>query len=181
MIQCLRKNLLYSEKRVRDILFRAARQEMSWHLQNQSTVMLARLAREIESLGRQWGADAAVEVTNWHMPTKAVVNTMLRAGVLLAADHRPIPPGLSANAAAIAALAPDFETRSEVFLVEFLIRKLGDVTTRDHKAMAHALLRQFDPNVPMDDMEDHISVLISRLEGSVVLTEDGLYSPVASA
>lgn len=166
---------------MRDLLFRAVRQEMTWRKESQSAVMLARFAREIEALGREWGPAAGVESNNWHMPIKAVINTMIRAGVLLDIDGEPIAAGVGANAAAIASVDDNFENRCEAFLVEFLIRRLGDVTVRDHRALAHALLRQFDPNVPMDDLEDHIAVLISRLEGKITLTEDGLYVPVEIA
>lgn len=178
MIDCLRKNLLYSDKRMRDIFFRATRKLIGQHERDGTSEMLSRFTRELESTGRAWGTAEGVEANNWDMPAKAVVNTMVRAGVLFDQRSNPIQAGVGANAAAISAISESFEQRCEVFLIEFLIRKLGDVTVRDHKALAHALLRQFDPNIAIGDLEDHVVFLISHLESSVALTEDGLYTPI---
>ena len=53
---------------------------------------------------------------------------------------------------------------TEAYLIEFLIAKLGDISIRDHKALAHALFRQFDPSVSMEDLEDRVDRL-RRPEG----------------
>jgi hypothetical protein len=177
MIHCLRSNLLYSDKRMRDILFRAASHVVRLRTGSSDTVMLSRLTREMEVIGREWGTQDRIESNNWDMPAKAVVNTMIRAGVLFDRHGTPIPAGVGANASAIAGIADQFEDRCEAFLIEFLIRKLGNVTTRDHKALAYALFRRFDPSVLIEDLEDRAIVLISRLEGSVILADDGLYIP----
>ena len=50
-----------------------------------------------------------------------------------------------------------------------LIDWLGNVTTRDHKALAHALFRQFDPGVPLYDLEDRVVILLARLADEVEL------------
>ncbi len=175
MIQCLRDSLLYSEKRPRDLLFRAAEEIVQASATAGDGVMLARLTLEMEALGRAWCVAEGFEANNWAMQARAVVNTMVRAGVLLDEQGQSVRDGIGANAAIVCGLSPGFQERSEAFLVHFLIRKLGDVSTRDHKAIAHALLRRFDPNIPIADLEDYIVVLISRLEGFVSLTEAGLY------
>ncbi len=61
-------------------------------------------------------------------------------------------------------------------MLEFLIRTLGDVTTRDHRALAHALFRQFDRSIPMEDFEDRVAILLATLAGRVTLRDDGTYA-----
>jgi hypothetical protein len=50
-----------------------------------------------------------------------------------------------------------------------LIERLGDVGTRDHMALAHALFRQFDRGVPMEDLEDRVVILLAQLAQHVEL------------
>ena len=61
-------------------------------------------------------------------------------------------------------------------MIEFLIEKLGDVSTRDHKALAHALFRQFDPSISMEDFEDRVVILLATLADRLVLYDNGTYA-----
>ncbi len=63
-------------------------------------------------------------------------------------------------------------------MIEFLIAKLGNISIRDHRALAHALFRQFDPSVSMEDLEDRVVLLLATLAGRVCLRQDGVYSIV---
>lgn len=173
MIQCLRKNILYADKRSRDILFLAIEQVLDAN--RGDGLMLSRLTREAAAFARPIGELAGIDV-NWDMASKAVINAMLQSGVLMGADGTTVPVGVSALAAKVASLKAGYVDAVEAFLVEFLIRKLGDVTTRDHKALAHALFRQFDPNVLLGDLEDRVVLLIATLADSVILSADGVYS-----
>jgi hypothetical protein len=124
MIQCLREQLLYSEKRMRDILFRGARVAVNTRFRDGSTVSLSRLTREMEFFGRVMGEREGIEANaDWETAAKAVVNTMVRAGVLLGRRRLPV---LAGNGAPVTDLAEDFESRCEAFLVEFLMCRLGD-------------------------------------------------------
>jgi hypothetical protein len=177
MIQLLRRNLLYSEKRVRDVLFAAVRETLEINAGNGTAVTLFRLTREAAALSRERGERAGTESGNWEMAAKAVLNTMLHARVLLDSGGRIVLPGVGAHAAEIAGVRDGYERTSEAFLLEFLIRKLGDVSTRDHTALAHALLRQFDARVPIYELEDQVVMLLAKLPGSIILAEDGTYLP----
>ena len=176
MIQVLRPNLLYSEKRARDILFLAVAEIVAESRAGGSTVILSKLTREAAAYGRQWGERAGMATVNWEMAAKAVLNTMLSSGVLLDSNGEVVVPGVGAQAAGIGGVRTGYEQISEAYLVEFLIRKLGDVSTRDHKTLAHALFRQFDPGVPIDDLEDRVVLLLATLSSSVTLSEHGTYS-----
>ncbi len=82
----------------------------------------------------------------------------------------------SAQASTVGALREGFRELSEAFLLEFLIRRLGDVTTRDHTALAHALFRQFDPRVRRGDLEDRVVILLARLSDRIALSGDAYCS-----
>ena len=97
---------------------------------------------------------------------------MLSAGALLTPDGEPIVPGITAQATPVGALMDRSRDVTEAFLLQVLIERLGDVTTRDHTALAHALFRQFDRAVPLEDLEDRVVILLARLADEVELAGD---------
>lgn len=171
MIECLRAELLYSEKRARDFLFSAVELLLS-EQDPGSPLILSRLTREAASRARAAAENAGYEFTNWDTASKAVVKAMLNAGVLISPDGTPIPTGITAQATAVARLAPHYQDLTEAFLIEFVVRSLDDVTTRDHTALAHALFRQFDPAIAIDDLEDRVVILLAMLADRVELRNE---------
>jgi hypothetical protein len=173
MGDCLRKELLYSEKRPRDILFRMIEQIVS-ETSDEGTDLkiLSRLTRDAAARARQHGEESGFEFGHWETAAKAVVKSMLCAGVLLTSTGESIPPGITAQATPVAALRDRYQDLTEAFLLRVLIERLGDVTTRDHKALAHALFRQFDRGVPLEDLEDRVVILLAQLAGGVELTNE---------
>ena len=89
--------------------------------------------------------------------------------------------GITAQAAPVAGLRDDFRDRTEAFLLAVLIERLGDVTVRDHRALAHVLFRQFDPGVPVGDLEDRVVVLLAQLADRVDLQGDRYVARAARA
>jgi hypothetical protein len=172
MADCLRRDLLYSEKRPRDALFRVIEAIVAEQAQTGETRILMRLTRDAASRARQQAHRAGFEFHHWDTASKAVVKAMLSAGVLLDAEGTPIPLGITAQATPVAGLREKYQDVTEAFLLEALIQRLGDVTTRDHKALAHALFRQFDRDVPIEDMEDRVVILLAQLADRVELRED---------
>jgi hypothetical protein len=170
MRDCLRSELLYSDKRPRDLLFNAV-EDILQH-GNPGPMMLSRLTREAASRARLDAERAGFDFQHWDTAAKAVLNAMLMAGVLQSADGTLILPGVAAHATVVAALRPDYRDATEAFLLEFLIRRLGDVSTRDHTALAHALFRQFDPTVLIEDLEDRVVILMARLAGRIELRNE---------
>ena len=175
MGDCLRRELLYSEKRPRDILFREIELIVADAGDGDDPKILSRLTREAAARARQRADEAGFRFGLWDTASKAVVKAMLFAGVLLAADGQPIPPGITAQATPVAALKPRYQDITEAFLLRFLIDRLGDVTTRDHTALAHVLFRQFDRGVPLEDLEDRVVILLAQLADDVEL-RDEVYS-----
>jgi hypothetical protein len=167
MLDCMRRELLYSEKRPRDFIF-AAIDELLREPGRQPTI-LARLTREATACARRRATAAGMEFGNWDMAGQAVVRAMLGAGAFLTPRGEVIPAGVEALATPVGSVREAFRDLAESFLLEFLIGRLGDVTVRDHTALAHVLFRQFDPNVSMADQEDRVAVLLARLSGRIEL------------
>jgi hypothetical protein len=173
MGDCLRKELLYSEKRPRDILFRAIEQIVSeTSAEGTPPKILSRLTRDAAARARQQAGESRFEFDHWETASKAVVKAMLGAGALLTSAGEPIPPGITAQATPVAALKDRYQDLTEAFLLQVLIDRLGDVTTRDHTALAHALFRQFDRGVPLEDPEDRVVILLAQLAGVVELADE---------
>jgi len=172
MRDCLRRELLYSEKRPRDILFRAIDHIVAEGAERGEPKIVSRVTREAAARARQEAEESGFVFGPWDQTSRAVVKAMLSAGVLLNGGGAPIPADITAQATPVAALRDGYVNLTEEFLLRFLIERLGDVTTRDHTALAHALFRQFDRGVPLDDLEDRVVILLAQLAGQVELTGD---------
>jgi hypothetical protein len=181
MINCLRDRFIYSEKRARDMVFCAVEEILRGGSTGSRCLILSRLMREAANNARREAQQTGFEFSNWDTTSRAVINAMLAAGVLLTHNETRIPTGVAALGTAIAGLKEDYRDRTEAYLLEFLIRNLGDVSARDHKALAHALFRQFDRSIPMDDLEDRVAILLATLDGRVTLRDDGMYAVIGDA
>ena len=166
-MDCMRRELLYSEKRPRDFMFAAIDELL--HEPGRVATILSLLTRDATAFARRRAAVAGVEFGNWDMVGKAVVRAMLGAGALLTPRGEVIPPGVEALATPVGSARETFRDLTESFLLEFVIGRLGDVTVRDHTALAHALFRQFDPNVSMADQEDRVAILLARRSDRIEL------------
>jgi hypothetical protein len=172
MADCLRTTLLYSEKRPRDALFRILGQLLKEQERIGPPMILSRLTREAARRARYRAERVGFEFHHWDTTAKAVINAMLCAGVLVGTDGVPIPPGITAQATPVGGLVDRYEDLTEAFLLETLVRRLGDVTTRDHRSLAHALFRQFDRDVSLEDLEDRVVILLAQLADRVELHDD---------
>jgi hypothetical protein len=170
MVNCLREELLYTEKRPRDMLFAAIARTVADA--PEGTLIVARLTREAAARARSEAEGVGFQFANWNTAAKAAVNALLSSESLLDPSGEPIATGVAAHAAVVGSLREDYEDRTEAFLLEVLLRRLGDVTVHDHTALAHALFRQFDPNVPMHDLEDRVAILLARLADRVTMDGD---------
>ena len=173
MASALRSAFLYSEKRARDCVFSATESVL---LTVTPAPTLATLIRSTLQAARDRARLIQYDLLNSETVTRAVFNAMLRADVLLDSDGNSIRVDLRAYDTRVRSLAPDFRVRTEAFLLEFLIGTLGDVGIRDHLALAHVLFRQFDPNVPVTEMEDRLVTMLAAMDDRIELSPAGLYS-----
>jgi hypothetical protein len=167
MVHCLKGEFLYSDKRARDLIFNAVEQA----LRDDETgpMMVSQLTREAVARARAEADRSRFVFANWETAGRAVINAMLCAGVLLTPERTPIRREVGAHAAVVGGVCEYYRDATEAFLVEFLIRRIADITTRDHTALAHALFRHFDDRVPMDYFEDRVAILIASLADRVEL------------
>ncbi|MFN2570900.1 MAG: hypothetical protein ABR537_04705 [Gemmatimonadales bacterium] len=170
MADCLRRERVYSEKRPRDLLFAAI--ERLVEERRATPVIVSRLTREAAARARQQADASGFTFLHWDTVSRAVVKAMLGAGALLTADGRPIAPGITAQANVVAGVDERFRDLTEAFLLEVVITRLMDVTMRDHTALAHALFRQFDRSVPIEELEDRVVVLMAQLADRIELRGD---------
>jgi hypothetical protein len=170
MADCLRQEQLYSEKRPRDAMFRTIEALLAEQRQTGEHRIVSRLTREAAECAERVAVDAGT--VRWDITSRTVIKAMIGAQVLLSPDGQPIPPDIKAHATPVAVVREEFEDLTEAFLLETLIARLNDVTTRDHRALAHVLFRQFDRNVPLADLEDRVVVLLARLADRVELQGD---------
>jgi hypothetical protein len=138
--------------------------------------MLARLARAAATQAAREAGKQGFEFENWATAARAVVHAKLGARVLLTYAGQEIAPGVTAHAARVLSLKDEYRDDTEAHLLETVIRRLGDVTLRDHVALAHTLFRQFDRSIPIEEMEDRVVVLLARLVDRVELRDDGTYA-----
>jgi hypothetical protein len=171
MADCLRKELLYSEKRPRDALFQVIEEILREQERTGESRILSRLTREAATRAEKATLPGSASI-RWDIASKTVVKAMVGAGVLLTADGRPVPSGITAQATPVAVVRDEFQDITEAFLLEILIQRMGDITVRDHRALAHVLFRQFDRGVPIEDLEDRVVVLLARLADRVELRGD---------
>jgi hypothetical protein len=167
MVDCLRRELLYSEKRPRDFIFAATEQLL--RERGEAPMILSRLTRDATARARDLAIAAGLEFANWDTTGKAVVRAMLAAAALLTPDGEVVRPGVAALATLVASVRDGYRDLTESFLLEFLIKQLGDVTMRDHTALAHTLFRQFDRSISMEDQEDRVAILLAKLSDRVEL------------
>lgn len=177
MIECLKHSFLYSEKKPRDYIFRAIESVLQ---DRAEPVILAKLRRDA-ALRAQHTAGTFLTNVNWDIAAAAVTNAMLHAQVLLSPNGTPVTADIASQAARVAELVPDYRDLTEAFLLEHIIRSLGDVSPRDHKMLAHVLFRQFDRSISMEDSEDRVAILIATLSSSVSLSPNGRYAVKAAA
>jgi hypothetical protein len=177
MVQCLREGFVYSEKRVRDLLFTEIEELVA---SAGGPHMLSSLTREAAHRGRCAAESAGLPLSNWDTAAKAIVNAMLHAGVFQT-HGQVVMPGVAARASRITGLEEGFRDRTEAYLLEYLIRRLGNVKIQDHLALAHALFRQFDPRVRVSEIEDRVVTLMATLADRIVLRDDETYAPLEEA
>jgi hypothetical protein len=107
MINCLRDSFIYSEKRPRDIVFRSLEDTLRGSGAGARRLILSRLSREAANDARREAQRIGFEFSNWDTASKAVINAMLAAGVLLTHNDARIPIGIAALGTAIVGLKED--------------------------------------------------------------------------
>src|SRR5262245_61362532 len=86
MIDCLRAEFLYTEKRVRDVVFGEIETLLAAR-----PLAISRLVRGAAGRACRRAERIGVACGNWNVASRATIHAMLAAGVVLRADGSPIP------------------------------------------------------------------------------------------
>jgi hypothetical protein len=173
MIHCLKQRRIYSPKTIRDYVFVALREATK-----QSLLMplsASQLNRQVCSNAETQAKAAGVAYDYWYAASDALLEMMLGAGVLLDEKSQPIRPGLQARGTKVHNVAPDFEDRCEMFLIQHLVKGLGDVSQHDRTALAHALFKVDPKQKSIFDMQDRVDELLVKLQDRVCERDDGIF------
>lgn len=102
---------------------------------------------------------------NWYAISGCFMRMMVAAGALIKSDGTPISPGLKTASTVVKEPAPAFRDRCEAFLVEYIIKEMGDVTVEDDYQLGLCLFQQGgqDPK-PRSEMVGRVSFLLGLLE-----------------
>jgi len=87
----------------------------------------SQLVRQVCTTAEKQATADGVSFKYWYAASDASFEMMLRAGILLNEDHKPISPGIGSLGTKVHGISPDFADRCEMFLLEFLIKTLGAV------------------------------------------------------
>src|SRR5262249_35608704 len=118
MVNCLRESFLYSEKRARDILFRAIEGILTNASVRGVTLILSKLTREAAGRAQRDAQETDFTFSNWDTASKALLNAMLGARVLLTENGVEVSAGIGAQATPITGLKKDYQDLTEAYLLE---------------------------------------------------------------
>jgi hypothetical protein len=135
----------------------------------------SQLVRQVCSAAEQQAKADGVSFKFWYAASDASFEMLLHAGVLLDEHGKPIPPGIGSRGTKVHSIAPNFEDRCEMFLLEFLIKTLGNVTSHDRTALAHALFKVAPDKKSIFDMQDRVDELLVMLQGRISENKDGVF------
>ncbi|SRR6266404_4807861 len=173
MINTLKHRRIYSGKQIRDYVFRALRS--ATEQPNLIPLSASQLVRQVCSSAEGQAKSDGVSFEYWYAASDASFEMMLHAGILLDEHGKPIPPGIGSRGTKVCSIAPDFEDRCEMFLLEYLIKTLGNVTSHDRTALAHALFKVAPDKKSIYDMQDRVDELLVKLQDRISESDDGTF------
>jgi hypothetical protein len=171
MIKCLKDRYIYSPKDIRDLFFRAFN-EISPSLATEP-LKAGAIAVAALNKAKEMALVEGIEYTYWPAAADAILEMMLAAGALERADGTTLKPSAHARAEKVSVIAPDFENRCEMFLLEFLVGKLGNVTVRDRTSLAHALLKVSPKEKQVFELQERVDELLLLLRDRMSEGQDG--------
>jgi hypothetical protein len=173
MIAALKHRRIYTGKQIRDYIFTALRSAMEQP--NLIPLSTSQLVRQVCSAAEAQAKADGVSFTFWYAASDASFEMMLHAGVLLDENGKPIPSGIGSRGTKVHRIVPNFEDRCEVFLLEFLIKTLGNISSHDRTALAHSLFKVAPDKKSIYDMQDWVDELLVMLQDRISESEDGVF------
>ena len=165
----VQKARLFTEKPTRDLLFKTVKPIVS-----RQRLQLSALRRTLaeESFAASGYSDS--DKLKWDAQVYFFCRLLVFSGSLQGAAGA-LSHGAAADGTEVHEISPTVEDDAEAYLIEYIIRDLGNVTEFEHCPLAHAILRQFDSAAEMGALKDRVAFLISRIADRVSLDESGTY------
>lgn len=173
MVSCLKSAGLYCPKDARDYIFDSVARIVE---ATEPHLSVAKLARQTSVDAQKAASEDGLSFQYWYAACEGAFQTMLRAGVLLDETQSEIMPGARARSTRVGAIVSDFRGKCDLFLLEYLINTLKDVTVRDCTSLAHALFKQSPKKTTRDQMLDQVDQLFERFGTRLMEDDDGLLS-----
>jgi hypothetical protein len=169
MIAVLKKAFVYSPSNIRHFVFGAMR-EIKGDLKNKT---VAQFLREVKDCAKAKADAATINFTYWPTAMDAILEMLLLSQSLAGPDGKPIKRGLQARGTVLTAIAEDFETKCELFLLRFLIQHM-QLTNRDRTSIAHALFKEGKAEKAHDQLEEQLDRLFTLLGDDLCESPDGI-------
>ena len=163
----VQKAKLFNEKPIRDLLFKTVTQIVT-----RERLQLSALRRTLaeESFAHSDFSDKM----KWAAQVYFFCRLLVFSGTLQGSSG-PLSHGAAADGTEVQEISSTVEDDAEAYLIEHIIRDLGNVTEFEHCPLAHAILRQFDSTTDMGVLKDRVAFLISKISDRVTLDESGAY------
>jgi hypothetical protein len=168
MIGILKKAFVYSPSNIRRCVFVAIR-EMKATLQHKT---VAQFLREVKDRAKAQADTAGINFSYWPTAMTAILEMLLFSESLVGPDGKPIKRGLQARGTILTAIAEDFETKCELFLLTFLIQHM-QLTNKDRTSIAHALFKEGKAEKTHDQLEEQLDRLFTLLGDDLYESPDG--------
>ena len=163
----VQKAKLFNEKPIRDLLFKSVKQIVT-----RGRLQLSALRRTLAE--ESFPASGFTDKLKWDAQIYFFCRLLVFSGTLQGPGG-PLSHGAAADGTEVHEISPTVEDDAEAYLIEYIIRDVGNVTEFEHSPLAHAILRRFDPTMDMGALKDRVAFLISKISDRVTLDESGTY------
>lgn len=165
----VQKAKLFNEKPIRDLLFKTVKGIVGREQHLQLSALRRILADE------SFTESQFSDKVKWDGQVYFFCRLLLFSGTFVDARGDALSHGASADGTEVHDIRTTLEDDAEAYLIEYIIRDLGNVTEFEHTPLAHAVLRQFDTALEMGKLKDRVAFLISKVSERLTLDESGVY------
>jgi len=163
----LHRAKIFNEKPIRDLLFKEVKP-----IVDDEPLQLSKFRRALAA--DSFSISGFTDRGKWDTQVYFFVRLLLLSGTLLGSNG-PLVHGAGSDGLEVVKLSPTLQDDAEAYLVEHVIRELGNVTEFEHCPLAHAVFRCFSDDVDIFDLKDRVAFLISKFADRLSLSETGTY------
>jgi hypothetical protein len=166
----LRKEKIGTSARLRNLLFAAVEGALAKGGPIVTSDLMVASRKSAAETAKAGGYDFA----KWPQTTECFFRMLAKAGVLLGENDQPIPSAVGFYSAKVKMIHPEFRFRSEMLLVEKIVRGLSDPTVDDRYSIGLAIYRQGKDNaVDREELIRRVDDLLAALAREVRIEFEG--------